>query len=156
LYGTKRQLPFDAVIGIGGTSEEPVKAGISGKLNWIGSGRREGPIAADGGPLLTFDHFILFEQEGLHFAAIAPKLAARMFGKNPPRSVLTDFDEVELQEIDRILKMAEDAPASSGTPCVPSNEPIMVSSLVRAWAEKCSTFQSNESSAASIPVLENH
>jgi hypothetical protein len=78
--------------------------------------------------LLTFEHFVLYEQAGPDFATIARNLSDRMYlGKKLPRLIISDFDEVELQEIDSILKMAKDAPPSSGTPSVPSNGLVSIS-----------------------------
>ena len=41
--GRVRRLPFEAVIGVGGISREPVALGIAGKINWIGIGARTRP-----------------------------------------------------------------------------------------------------------------
>ena len=41
--GRVRRLPFEAVIGVGGISGEPVALGIAGKINWIGIGARTRP-----------------------------------------------------------------------------------------------------------------
>lgn len=58
--GRVRGYKFDAVIGVGGISSMPTAQGISGKVNWIGVGSRKGPTEGRG-PLVTFDHFVLFK-----------------------------------------------------------------------------------------------
>ena len=113
--GRVRRLPFDAVIGIGGISAEPISEGIAGKINWIGIGARTTPCNGMRGPLVTFDHFLLFEEKGREFEKIAPALAQRLYTRRAPRFVFKNLNPTEQAEIRRILKMAEDAPPSAGS-----------------------------------------
>ena len=87
--GTVRGRGFDAVIGIGGISQEPVAEGIAAKLTWIGIGKHETisdpsrPFVTPSSPLVTFDHFRYYGEHGPLLKNIAPKLARRMlYDKN--------------------------------------------------------------------------
>src|ERR1700694_1021326 len=111
--GSVRCRDFDSVIGIGGIGGQARAHGIDGKVNWIGIGSRKGPTTGKNrGPLVTFDHFVIFEEKGQNFRAVAPNLAQRMYSKNV--RVLSRFDHAEQGEIDRILRMAKSAPPSAG------------------------------------------
>ena len=77
--GGLRRSGFGAVIGVGGISAWARDEGISRKVNWIGIGPRKDPLVGGRGPLVTFDHFVLFEEKGADFQAIAPTLAARLY-----------------------------------------------------------------------------
>jgi hypothetical protein len=114
--GRLRQSPFDAVIGIGGIGPEPVAEGISGRVNWIGIGARKHPLSSGPSPLITFDHFVLFEEKGVDFCVVAPTLARRMYSRHPPRFLFNDhFSKEENAEVLRVLKMARNAPSSTRT-----------------------------------------
>jgi hypothetical protein len=115
--GSIRKWEFGAVIGVGGIGAQARTEGIAGRVNWIGVGSLKRPSIEGRGPLITFDHFVLFEQKGRTFRDIAPTLARRMYSTNAPRFLFNDrFNKVEQAEMDRILKMAKTAPASLGTP----------------------------------------
>jgi hypothetical protein len=115
--GKCRSWDFDAVVGVGGMSAEPGRAGISRKVNWIGIGRRNETLARDGWPLVKFDHFVLFDEDGRQLDEVAPKLAARMYRKHAPRFVLSNrLDRVEQKEVDRLLRMVHGIRTSSGIP----------------------------------------
>jgi hypothetical protein len=107
--GRVRRLVFDAVIGIGGIGGEPIAERIAGKVNWIGVGARTKSCNGMRGPLVTFDHFVLFEENGPELEKIAPALARRMYSRGAPRFVLNKVNENEQTEISRILKMARTA-----------------------------------------------
>jgi len=111
--GKVRSYRFDAVIGVGGIGRMPRAEGISGKVNWIGLGSRKGAIEGRG-PLVTFDHFVLYEEKGRDFRAIAPTLALRMYSKNA--RVLFNFNDAEQAEIVRLLRLAKTAPPSARMP----------------------------------------
>jgi hypothetical protein len=110
--GRVRCWNFDAVIGVGGMGSEPVKNGIAYKLNWIGIGAHKENHQKNGGPVVTFKHFCLFENTGKELSIIAQYLAERLYSKNPPRLFFSDNSTLntrEKDEIERILKMARDA-----------------------------------------------
>src|SRR5258708_6990903 len=96
--GRVRSYNFDAVIGIGGIGSQARAEGIGGRVNWIGLGSRKQPSKRRG-PLVTFDHFVLFEEKGRNFRVIAPALARRMYSPNAPRFLFNDnFNEAEQRE----------------------------------------------------------
>jgi hypothetical protein len=111
--GSLRKCDFDAVIGIGGIGAWARKEGISRKLTWIGIGARKQPLSAGRGPLLTFDHFLLLEENGVDFASIAPALARRLLHAKAARFLFSDgLNKTEQAEVRRILKLARGAPPS--------------------------------------------
>lgn len=59
---TIRGRSFDAVIGVGGIGREARSEGIARKLTWIGIGPRK--IGEPSRPLVTFDHFLYYGEEG--------------------------------------------------------------------------------------------
>lgn len=113
-----RRWPFEAVIGIGGSGAEPRSHGIARKLTWVGIGKHEifddpdRPFVTPECPLVTFDHFLYFGKEGQLLEKIAPALARRMYGKNV-RTLMDSLSFEEQQEVEKILRLAENAPPSS-------------------------------------------
>jgi hypothetical protein len=112
--GQVRNIDFDAVIGIGGIGGEAKSAGISGKVNWIGLRAYKEPIVRGRGPLVKFEHFILFDDKGKDFRKIAPILSQHIYSRNV--RFLVNFNREEQLEINRILEMAEIAPPSTDPP----------------------------------------
>jgi len=113
--GRLRRCAFDAVIGVGGISVWSRDRGISRKVNWIGIGPSKEPLPRGRGPLVTFDHFVLFEEEGADFQVIAPTLAGRLYVSTAARFLFSDnFSEREKAEVRRILRLADAAPPSTG------------------------------------------
>jgi hypothetical protein len=114
--GSVRSWDFDAVIGVGGIGSEARTEGIAGVVNWIGVGSRKG-LTVGRGPLVTFDHFVRFEEKGQDFRVIAPTLAGRMYSTHAPRFLFNDdFNEAEQAEIDRLLETGKTMHLSPGTP----------------------------------------
>lgn len=62
--GRVRTWGFDAVIGVGGIGAEPESHGLARKVNWIGIGPHKRVETGKRGPVVTFDHFLLFESDG--------------------------------------------------------------------------------------------
>lgn len=114
--GGVRARDFDAVIGIGGNGSEARYHDINGKVNWIGIGshKHRAPRGYRG-PLVTFNHFVLFEAAGPDFQELAPNLANRIYSTQGRCSFMR-FDKNEQAEISRILSLAEFEPASTWTP----------------------------------------
>lgn len=109
--GRVRKRDYDAVIGVGGASAED---DIKYKVNWIGIGPRKGRKPARyRAPWITFDHFVWFDEKGPDFRDLAPTLAQRIYSTSG-RMFMSFRNETEQAEIDRILKIAEDAPPSEG------------------------------------------
>jgi hypothetical protein len=105
--GSVRTRRFDAVIGVGGTSSEPRAYGIDRRLNWVGVGAHileRWPLGYRG-PLITFDRFILLEDEGPNLSQIAPALAQHVYGMHR-RVVMSDsLNDALLEEVAGILKL---------------------------------------------------
>ena len=113
--GQVRNWDFDAVIGVGGSGAEASFHGIDGKVNWIGIGPHKAMSTAGHGPVLTFDHFLLFESSGPELCDIAPTLANRLYGRNV-RVLLHDLSPPERKEVSRILALAAEARPSARGP----------------------------------------
>lgn len=109
--GQVRGYAFDAVIGIGGKSRWPRRQGIAEKINWIGLGARKKLHAERRGPVVTFEHFRLYEEKGKSIYKEAPTLATHLYSGNA--RVLLNFTPAEQREIRRILKTARTAPPST-------------------------------------------
>ena len=110
--GQVRSRYFEAVIGVGGRSAEARSWGISGKVTWIGIGpqKHDGPHKA---PVVTFDHFLYFGEDGLDFRADAPTLARRMYRTgHHVRTVMDYLSAQEKAEVAKLLLLAKDAPPS--------------------------------------------
>jgi hypothetical protein len=106
--GAVRRRHFDAVIGVGGISAEPRGWGIDRRLNWVGVGAHasESVAVGDRGPLVTFDRFILWEEQGPLLKTIAPALARHVYAVHR-RVVMSDGLSAGIQhEIRKILSLA--------------------------------------------------
>jgi hypothetical protein len=123
--GSVRAREFDAVIGVGGNGIQAQRHEINGKVNWIGIGaNRDKPPRGYRGPLVTFDHFVLFEADGPDFRRLAPNLSTRVY-LTEGRCSFIRFSKVEQVEINRILKLAESKPALTWLPeDLPDQKPI--------------------------------
>lgn len=111
--GRIRSLQYDAVIGVGGKGAEPRMFGIDGKITWIGLG----PKRRDGGPhrraeVVTFEHFILFDERGPQLHDLAPALAKKMYSGR--RFVLNSYSDEEKAEALAIVQWAKDQPVKVG------------------------------------------
>jgi hypothetical protein len=111
--GSVKDWNFDAVIGIGGIGDEPTSHEIDGKVTWIGVGARKVPVPGRG-PLVGFEHFVLFDEKGTDFRTVAPTLAHHIYSKNV--RTLLSFNDQEQAEVNRILELARSAPPSAATP----------------------------------------
>jgi hypothetical protein len=106
--GQVRGWGYDAVVGIGGISAEPRRAGIAGKVTWIGIGPHKRP--GNRGPIVTFDHFLHEGSDGPPFVALAPRLADHVYRKNVRAMVYTV--ENRRDEMAQLLRRAEQSPPS--------------------------------------------
>lgn len=111
--GAVRDRNFDAVIGVGGIGPEAVRNRIDGKVNWIGIGPLKVYVSGKRGPEITFDHYLYYGTEGSDFKKLAPKLAERMYSNNV-RSVLHGLSELELEDVIKIVELANAEPPSPG------------------------------------------
>jgi len=110
--GRDRDRMFEAVIGVGGIGEEPQRWNIAGKLTWVGIGPHRVALPGGRGPLVSFEHFRYYGEDGQLLIELAPRLAARLYGCNV-RVLIDDLSSVERREVGRILELAKNAPASS-------------------------------------------
>lgn len=108
--GRVRALEYGAVIGIGGTSSEPRKLGIDGKITWVGvhPTKTNGRWAA--GPEVTFERFILFDSNGPELNSFAPSLAKRMY-QGKVRYIVKGYSSAEQAEAEQVVKWALGATA---------------------------------------------
>jgi len=106
-----RGYEFDAVIGVGGVSRQPRHQGIAKKINWIGLGARKKSYRDRKGPVVTFDHFRLYEERGKKLREKARTLARHIYSRNV--RVLLKFTPAEEKEVQQILRMARSAPPSA-------------------------------------------
>lgn len=103
---TVRGRVYDAVIGVGGAGREAERNGIARKLTWIGIGpHKTGDLRR---PLVTFDHFLYFGEQGPRLEDCAPKLARHMYGGNV-RVILNLLSAKERVEVEKILNLARNA-----------------------------------------------
>jgi hypothetical protein len=109
--GRVRGYKFESVIGVGGKSSQPRSQGIAEKLNWIGLGARKQAAKNRKAPVVTFEHFILYEDAGENIHDLAPVLARHLLAKNA--RVLVNFTHAEQIEVNKILDMAKNAPRSA-------------------------------------------
>jgi len=78
--GQVRRWDFDAVIGVGGLGPEARLNELDGKVNWIGIGAQKHVVPNRRGPIVTFDHFLLYDgSDGPDFERVAPVLAERIY-----------------------------------------------------------------------------
>ena len=127
---------YDAVIGIGGISDEPIKAKISRRINWVGIGPERIEIIVEGKRILgiKFQHFRPFRECGwskdcgqFAFSEAQPGpfviqksaiLAKRFYERRyPARFHILERDkdnDAEFAGALEILGMAVAAPASRG------------------------------------------
>lgn len=111
--GRVRDFAYDAVVGIGGIGREPRACGIGGKINWIGIGPHKVPAPSKKAPLVTFDHFLLYDTHGPDFVSVAPNLAKRIYDHNV-RFLLDKMTPQEQNEAAAIASRAYPAPPSRG------------------------------------------
>jgi hypothetical protein len=105
---------YEAIIGVGGPGRMAKSYGIACRLTWIGisptiSGYYEGN---ENHPILTFDHFVLFNENGRLLSELAPHLAEELYEDNK-HYLISSFDGRMWREIDRLLALARNAPPSS-------------------------------------------
>lgn len=113
--GTVRRRRFDAVIGVGGIGAESRGWGIDRRLNWVGVGAHPVHAIPVGfrGPLVTFDRFLLLEDQGPELKTVAPELARYVYSVHR-RVVMSDGLSLHIQrEIRKILSLARPRTRSS-------------------------------------------
>ena len=104
-----RSYDYEAVIGIGGIKPWSGSENIAQKITWIGVGKHEEPTTKESGfPVISFDKFILMDENGPLLAAYAPQLAKRMYTHPAPRFILNReaYSDAEYKEAEGIVKKA--------------------------------------------------
>jgi hypothetical protein len=105
--GRVRKSSFDAVIGVGGKSPDRGHKSIANKINWVGI---KPQVVGNRlrGPLLTFESFVLLEENGPHVKDLAPHLFKYMFEDKNVRLVMSQNLPTEIlrQEVQEILRWA--------------------------------------------------
>lgn len=110
--GCVRGWTYDAVIGVGGIGKEPQDNRIAGLLTWIGIGaHRSGDLRR---PLVTFDHFLYYGENGEPLHKVAPHLATRIYGNNVRMIKDASLNDAERRDVVAILRRARNAPPSGG------------------------------------------
>jgi hypothetical protein len=110
--GGVRGRRFDAVIGVGGIGPESQRWGVDRRPNWVGVGAHSSESVPIGyrGPLVTFDRFLLLEEQGPELQIIAPALARYMYAVHR-RVVMSDgLNPTLKREIKKILSLAPRSP----------------------------------------------
>lgn len=115
--GQVRNWNFDAVIGIGGKSPWHDDKDIAEKVNWIGIGVSK-DFTWGKPPIITFDYFCLFDENGRLVEDIAPNLYKYMYVDQHVRVVKSTYlnskNPIMYDEVLKILALAKDCPASKG------------------------------------------
>lgn len=101
--GRVRNYVFDAVIGVGGIGQEPKSFGIDRKINWVGINPKRRDSAGGRGVEVTFEKFLLLEEQGPLLETLAPSLARRMY-EGGARILLNNYSDLEHGEATAILK----------------------------------------------------
>lgn len=129
--GEVRGRGYRAVIGTVGIGDLPKLHHFDSKLLWIGVGPRPWKVPAPyRGPLITFDRYVWFGEQGESLWTVAPTLAKRMLGKNA--RVVMDFIGAECAEVEAIL-----ARAANALPSHPENEEEPAVPRLRSAQDSC-------------------
>ena len=101
--GRVRDYAFDAVIGVGGIGREAKSFGIDRKINWVGTKATKHRNPDGTNAEVTFENFLIMEDEGPQLASLAPALAKRMYQVGA-RFLLNDYTAAERREATAILE----------------------------------------------------
>jgi hypothetical protein len=118
-----RDWEYDAVIGIGGTKPDPGDEAIKERITWIGiCPTKIDPTPEDsenlypgfefGGKLVTFEKFLLLNENGPLVKNKSPDLHKYMFEEGKIPRTAKNFSEGIYAELKKILKLADQAPPS--------------------------------------------
>ncbi len=100
--GRMRNYYYDAVIGVGGVGREPKSCDIDSKINWVGINPKKRKRRGSDGVIVTFERFLLLDDEGPLLDTMAPNLAKRMY-EGGARILLDGYTDIERTEAEAIL-----------------------------------------------------
>jgi hypothetical protein len=103
--GKVRDSDYDAVIGVGGVGKEAQSKEIDGKITWIGVNPTKEEIKGMRGSIVTFENFVLFDQNGPFLHELAPNLAKRIY-EGRVRHLLKGYTPEEYEEAKELLRIA--------------------------------------------------
>jgi hypothetical protein len=139
-----RDWSYDAVIGIGGSSPWPQDKAIAKKLNWIGIN----PTKHDpsfygrdtfGGKWITFEKFLLLDENGPPIEDCAPKLYKYMFEQGRIPRTGKSFPEEIYEELMILLGLANDASPSKVLPdYLQLERPTVATNKTNKSSRRCS------------------
>jgi hypothetical protein len=101
--GRVRNYSFDAVIGVGGIGREPRSFGIDRRINWVGISPSRRSIPGTNKTVVTFEKFLLLDEQGPLLEDLAPHLAKRMY-QGSARLLLDAYSNEERSEAEAILR----------------------------------------------------
>ncbi|HEV8366783.1 MAG TPA: hypothetical protein VGQ39_02435 [Pyrinomonadaceae bacterium] len=97
-----RSYEYDAVIGVRGVGREPKSFGIDNRINWVGMNPLKYQSRKFAGVEVTFQHFLLLDDQGPLLKELAPLLAERMYVLGA-RILLSGYSVDEQAEAERII-----------------------------------------------------
>jgi hypothetical protein len=111
--GRVRQQEFEAVIGLGGKHPWLGHRDIAFKVTWVGIHPKKSEVRGRRGPLVRFEKFELWNEDGKDVRDVAPKLYRYMFVDQHVRHVMSASLPKAIQgEVAALLELVENAPAS--------------------------------------------
>jgi hypothetical protein len=143
--GEVRARDYDAVIGVGGIGSEAQSHGIAGRINWVGIGAKKhwGPDSQridPRGPIVQFEKFRLWENNGPLLHVEAPLLARRFYEKGA-RWIINGLSHQEFEQALAILKLVDDCKeltfSSTATPPAEQKQGSATSNSTELCSRAC-------------------
>jgi len=131
--GRARNWNYDAVVGIGGSRPKKEHEGIRHKINWIGLNPKKTPFSQVAesthkyirnhirkyngrdnprGDIVVFEHFKLYEKDGMNIEEKFPNLFRYMYHSRKRFDMSLNLPEEVLVEVKEIIDFVKDSPAS--------------------------------------------
>lgn len=109
--GSIRNWDYDAVIGIGGKAPWRKDAAIKYKINWIGLGPKQ-ISPTNRGARVVFEHFELYEENGLNIEDAFPNLFEYMYGNRKRFDMSPNLPANVFEEVMTIISSIRDSSPS--------------------------------------------